>query len=333
MTTRERTMSKFVFNPDLPFLRKDFPGNPTEQGRFVNEDKIFGAGFDKVLRWLFSKNPQRAEKKKDAFHLDVKSDQSIFTPGPDAFVWLGHAAFLFRINNKLILTDPCLYSLPGVPRQFPSPFAPQELKNLDYILLTHSHRDHFDTKSMRQILEVNPDVTIYCPMNMAPLVRKVGGRNITEAGWYQEFPADETGIRFAFLPSKHWNRRFVNDTNRELWGAFWIGTETQSIYFAGDTAYHSHFTDAKNVLPKIKHAFMPIGAYKPEFMMKHSHTSPIEAIQGFNDLDADFFIPMHYGTFDLSDEPLSEPMELVKKNLEVEKQVAAQVIPGQIYLL
>ncbi len=326
-------MEQLAFNINLDFIKEGYQGNVLEKGRFVNEDKDFGAGFSKVLQWMFSKNPHRAQKKKSTFRLEVAPDKSIFENGPDAFTWLGHAAFLFRINNKLILTDPCLYDLPGIKRQFASPFRTSELRELDYILLSHSHRDHFDSRSMRELVKINPNVKIYCPLKMEPLVKRIGGKRITEAGWYQEFPADESGIRFAFLPSKHWNRRYAHDTNRELWGAFWIGTNTKSIYFAGDTAYHSHFTDAKEILPPLKHAFMPIGAYKPNFMMKSSHTSPDEAIRAFRDLGAEKFIPMHYGTYDLSDEPLEEPMQIVKAQLETDKQMAEQIIPGAVYPL
>jgi L-ascorbate metabolism protein UlaG (beta-lactamase superfamily) len=321
----------YLFNPELKFLREGYQGNVLQKGRFVNEDKDFGAGFSKVLQWMFSKNPHREEKKNSTYRIVPEPDRSIFGKGDDAFVWLGHAAFLFRINNKLILTDPCLYDLPGIKRQFASPFRTSELKNIDYILLSHSHRDHFDTRSMREIVRANPDVQIFCPLKMEPLVKRIGGRRITEAGWYQEFPGDKTGIRFAFLPAKHWNRRYVHDTNRELWGAFWIGTTQQSIYFAGDTAYHSHFADAQKILPPLKHAFLPIGAYKPNFMMKSSHTSPQEALQGFKDLQAQVFVPMHYGTYDLSDEPLSEPMEILNASPEADKLIAPSVIPGRIY--
>lgn len=326
-------MEQRAYNPELSFIKKGYEGNVLVKGRFVNEDKDFGAGFSKVLQWMFSKNPHRAEKKKSTYHLTPEPDYRIFEKGEDAFVWLGHASFLFRINNKLILTDPCLYDLPGIRRQFASPFRTSELKSIDYLLLSHSHRDHFDTKSMREILKVNPDVQIFCPLKMHPLVKRVGGRKITEAGWYQEFPADETGIRFAFLPSKHWNRRFVHDTNRELWGAFWIGTEKHSIYFAGDTAYHSHFTDAKEILPPLTHAFLPIGAYKPDFMMKSSHTSPGEAVRAFHDLDAKKFIPMHYATYDLSDEPLQEPMEILNASLDRTSLYAPAIVPGALYSL
>lgn len=326
-------MEKRLHNPKLKFIKEGYEGNILENGRFVNEDKDFGAGFSKVLQWMFSKNPHRAEKKKNTYRLTPAPDASIFKDGADAFVWLGHASFLFRIHNKRILTDPCLYDLPGIKRQFASPFRTGELKGIDYILLSHSHRDHFDTRSMREIVKQNPNVKILCPLKMTAMIRRVGGKHITEAGWYQEFSGDDSGIRFAFLPAKHWNRRFVHDTNRELWGAFWIGTKQHSIYFAGDTAYHSHFADAKKILPPLTHAFLPIGAYKPNFMMKSSHTSPQEAIQAFHDLGAKKFIPMHYGTYDLSDEPLSEPMEILNAALSAELLYAPSFTPGAVYTL
>lgn len=326
-------MEKFAFNPDLPFIRNGYSGNVTIRNRFVNEDRRFDLTYRKLLRWIFTKNPQREEKKRDTFRLIPQPDHAIFSDGTDAFSWLGHAAFLYRINHKRILTDPCLYSLPRLKRQFPSPFSSGELKSIDYILLTHAHRDHFDTRSMREILQVNPDVQIYCSLNMKPLVRAVGGKNIVEAGWYQEFPSDETGIRFAFLPAKHWNRRYLHDTNRQLWGAFWIGTEKQSLYFAGDTAYHSHFRDAREILPQIRHAFLPIGAYKPDFIMKHSHTSPEEAVKAFHDLGAQYFVPMHYATYDLSNEPLSEPIRIVNELMQPDQMPADQLIPGEVYPL
>lgn len=326
-------MERYEFNPDLKFIRDDYPGNLVIDGKFVNEDLRFDLSYDKMFRWMFSRNPQREEKLLDKIRLSPQPDRSIFSDGPDAFVWLGHAAFLFRINNKRILTDPCLYDLPRLKRQFPSPFTAHELKPIDYILLSHSHRDHFDVRSMRNIIAENPEAKIYCSLNMTPLVKGVGGKNITEAGWYQEFPADETGIRFVFLPAKHWNRRYLHDTNRELWGAFWIGSDQQSIYFSGDTAYYSHFSDAKKFLPKINHALLPIGAYKPDYIMKHSHTSPLEAIRAFEDLDAEYFIPMHYGTYDLSDEPMSEPMKMIQHNLAARHQLAPQLIPGAVYAL
>lgn len=58
---------------------------------------------------------------------------------------------------------------------------------------------------------------------------------------------------------------------------------------------------------------MPIGAYEPRWFMKSSHINPSEAIQASNDLNAKLIIPMHFGTFDLSDESLGDPIKTFKK--------------------
>ncbi|HET6993066.1 MAG TPA: MBL fold metallo-hydrolase, partial [Bacteroidia bacterium] len=155
--------NQFAYNPDLPFVKEGFKGNKLIKGRFVNEDEKPPVGFSKVFRWLFSTNPQREEKKADKFRLRLKPNPSIFTAAEDAFSWFGHASFLFRLNGKSLLTDPCLHSLPGSKRLAPSPFEFSAIRNLDYILFTHTHRDHFDQRSVRALLEINPDVHFLVP--------------------------------------------------------------------------------------------------------------------------------------------------------------------------
>ncbi|TND10466.1 MAG: Zn-dependent hydrolase [Bacteroidetes bacterium] len=303
---------QFLHNPDLPFIKENNAGNKLVNNRFVNQEGMIPVGFSQVLRWAFSKNPQRAEKKSDTFRLPVKKDERIFAQHDDAFCWLGHAAFLFRLGGKLLLTDPILFSSTGLKRLSPLPFDVSLLKNIDYILFTHTHRDHFDEKSVRLLLQQNPDVQFLVPLRMSPLLEKLGAKNITEAGWYQHHN-HVAGIDIVFLPAHHWNRRWMYDTNRELWGSFHLQTKSSSVYFAGDTAYAGHFKELAQLFPATKHALLPIGAYKPEWMMQRAHTSPHEAVQAFNELGAQVFIPMHYGTFDLSDEPIGEPLRTVRE--------------------
>lgn len=304
----------FLFNPDLPFVRRDYPGNKLVNGRFVNEDGIGPVGFGKVFKWMFSANPQRAEKKADPFRLPLRPDETIFSSEEDAFSWLGHASFLFRLRGKLLLTDPCLNDLPGTKRLVAPPFAFEKFRSVDYVLFTHTHRDHFDLKSVKQLLAVNPDVHFLVPLKMQPLLKALGAKYITEAGWYQQYDKPLAhGIEIVFLPAKHWNRRFLHDTNRELWGSFLLRTEEQTIYFAGDTAAADHFSSIAELFPAINHAFMPVGAYKPNYMMKDAHISPEEAIDAFHALNAKTFVPMHFGTYDLADEPPGEPLRLLEQ--------------------
>lgn len=302
-------------NPDLPFVRPDVQGNLMRNGRFVGLENETPVGFRTVMKWLFNANPQRAEKKRDTFRLERRPDARIFEAGPDAFNWLGHSSFLLRLNGKLLLTDPCLLHAPGLKRLVESPFHPKDIRNVAAVLLSHAHRDHLDENSMRHVVRANPDAVYYVPLNTAPLLHKLGARNIVEAAWHQQFPSiGNAGPDVIFLPAKHWNRRWMTDTNRTLWGSFLIRTNNRTLYFAGDTAYANHFREIGSLFPNISHAFLPIGAYKPHYMMNGAHTSPDESLQGFHELGAHTFIPMHYGTYDLSDEPLSEPIRTMQEH-------------------
>lgn len=300
-------------NPELPFILADVRGNRMLNNRFTGLENEMPVGFKTVMKWMFTANPQRAEKKRDTFRLPLRPDRRIFEEKTDAFNWLGHSAFLLRTGGKLLLTDPCLLSSTGLKRLVPSPFSLSEITGVDVVLLSHAHRDHLDEKSMKQIIAANPDAHYYVPLKTAPLLRKLGAQKITEAGWYQQYPTIGThGPDVIFLPAKHWNRRWLTDTNRTLWGSFIIRSENRTIYFAGDTAMSSHFREIGQLFPSISHAFMPVGAYKPHYMMNGAHIGPDEALEGFHQLGAAHFIPMHYGTYDLSDEPISEPLNIMK---------------------
>jgi L-ascorbate metabolism protein UlaG (beta-lactamase superfamily) len=143
-------------------------------------------------------------------------------------------------------------------------------------------------------------------------------RNIKrqEAGWYQEYRLTDS-IRIVFLPAKHYGRRGLNDTNKTLWGTFLIIANDTKIFFGGDTAYDEQmFKDVRNLFGDIDICLLPIGAYSPQWVFSDEHINPEEAVQIFKDLGGRHLIPMHYGTFDLSYEPISEPLtRLLKSDL------------------
>jgi L-ascorbate metabolism protein UlaG (beta-lactamase superfamily) len=103
----------------------------------------------------------------------------------------------------------------------------------------------------------------------------------------------------------------LTDTNKRLWGGFMIESAAKTLYFAGDSGYGPHFKEIALAFPKIDIAMMGIGAFKPEWFMGSSHTSPAGAYQAFKDVAAKTLLPMHYGTFDLADEPIGEPHRLI----------------------
>ena len=86
---------------------------------------------------------------------------------------------------------------------------------------------------------------------------------------------------------------------------------------------------------EIDEAFLPIGACKPEWIMKHNHINPPQALRAALDLGAQTLIPIHYGTFDLSDEPLNEPLEWFKECAAQDtSHLTTQILKiGEVYRL
>ncbi|WP_238531649.1 MBL fold metallo-hydrolase [Nitritalea halalkaliphila] len=134
---------------------------------------------------------------------------------------------------------------------------------------------------------------------------------MTEAGWFQRYPLQKKGLEITYLPARHWSRRGLLDENKTLWGGFYIKSKTKSIFFMGDSGYDAHFKLIADALGAPDYAIMGVGAYKPEWFMAQAHISPLDAIKAFNEMGAKTFIPMHYGTFDLSDEPSLEPWDVL----------------------
>jgi L-ascorbate metabolism protein UlaG (beta-lactamase superfamily) len=228
-------------------------------------------------------------------------------------VWLGHASFFIRLAGISMLIDPVLFNVSLIKRQSALPVAVDELRNIDYMLISHDHRDHCDEKSLEILARNNPDAIYLTGLRLETLIQTfTHSTKIQSAGWYQQYKTDDD-IKICYVPSRHWGRRFLNDTNRRLWGGYVIQGAGKTIYFSGDSGYGSHFEDIGKIFPEIDYCIIGVGAYKPEFFMGQSHVSPTNAVKAFHDMHAKVMIPMHYGTFDLSDEPMGDPLRVLHK--------------------
>ncbi len=319
----------FLKNDNLPVVLPGWPGNRLRGRQFVNADgTVFESKIGTLLAWQLQRNPQREEKKTDQWAPTVQplAPELLAGTAPaaqDALVWLGHATWLVQWGGKRLLTDPVFFNVSVVKRRHPLPFPdPALLQNLDAVFLSHGHRDHLDDKSVKIVLAANPQAVWLCPLRMAPLLLACGvpAAQIQEAGWWQPFDAlgPACPLTLTYLPAQHWHRRGLADMNRVLWGSLLVQhkASARTLWFAGDTAWGPHFQQIVDHFGPLDYALLPIGAYKPGFMMRAAHISPQEAIKAFNILRAETFLPMHHGTFDLSDEPASEPLRLVQQMAE-----------------
>ena len=305
-------MALFKHNPDLKFIKEGISGNIMVNGLYSYDGKDDRIPMMNLLKWVSRPNPQRSQKRKDSYTPEVSYNIDFLNTETDSITWLGHSTFFIKVGSKKLITDPVLYDLSiFLKKKTALPCSVDNLKDIDYILISHGHRDHLDERSIKTILKYSPDVEVLCPLGFTSMMRSWGVQNIQEASWWQMYKTAE--LEIVFLPAKHWNRRGLFDFNKTLWGSFAIKRKNEWLYFAGDSGFGEHYSDISSSISNFSHCMMPIGAYKPDFVMKEAHMSPSEAIDAFHIIQGKEFIPMHYGTFDLSDEPASEPIEICNK--------------------
>lgn len=236
--------------------------------------------------------------------------------------WIGHSTFLIQINKKNILTDP-IFGAPSIffPRILPPGIDPHKLPRIDYVLISHNHLDHMDSKSLLFLHELNPNINILVPEGDQHWFKKRNFKNVFGSAWWKKHVFDN--LTFTFLPAFHWSQRGVFDRNKSLWGSWMIQAPDLSIYFAGDTAYSHHFKAIAKEFKQIDIAIMPVGPCEPRKYMFDTHVNAEEAGEAFLDLNAQQFIPMHWGTFhfgvDCFETPIKRIQRWWKKNRSILK--------------
>lgn len=300
------------------------------KNRFVNRQRQTRHGIGSVMKWRFSPNPQRKEKRREKWNPPVNFLHSLEDIRGDSLVWLGHNSFFMQLGGKRIMFDPVFGNIPFVRRKSRFPADPVVFKGMDYLLLSHDHFDHLDKPSIACLYRHNPRMKVFCGLGTGTLVgRWFPGLEVVEAGWYQQL--EEEGLRMTFLPAQHWSKRSWNDGRRRLWGAFMLQTGGLSVYYSGDTGYAGHFAEIPGLFGAPDYALIGIGAYKPRWFMQPNHISPSDALKASAEMKAGVTIPMHYGTFDLSDEPLSDPPEVFaaearRRNIRIAVPALGEVV-------
>jgi L-ascorbate metabolism protein UlaG (beta-lactamase superfamily) len=230
--------------------------------------------------------------------------------GPDRLTWIGHASFLLTLGADSVLIDPVFSERIGwvYPRHGKPGLLPHDLPTLRAILLTHNHYDHLDEPSLKALPR---SVPVFVPVGLGSVLRRWGFERVTELQWWE----DESlgALRLTLVPARHWSRRTPWDTNRSLWGGFVVEGRGRAIYHAGDTAAFETFQEIGRRFPDLTAALLPIGAYEPGWFMENNHMTPEQAGEAFRQLGARLLVPMHWGAFQLTDEPLCEPAERLRQ--------------------
>ena len=316
-------------NPDFD-ARKT---HHTERG-FRNLYPYEQPGFLNLLRWQWERRDPPPPVQGYASLEVLRPDVAMLAANRTAttVTWIGHATLLVQVGGFNILTDPQFseraspVSFAGPQRKVRLPLTLAELPRIDVVMISHNHYDHLDRDTVQALnAQAGGPPQFLVPLGVNHWMLDQGIARVKGMDWWERFDVGN-GVAIHFVPAHHWSARGLTDRFATLWGGYVVeragsadntgtagnagsgGTAPFRFYFAGDTGYSPLFAnELRQRFAPIDLAALPIGAYEPRWFMRNQHINPAEAAQIMRDLEVRQAIGMHWGTFELTDEPLDQP--------------------------
>ena len=283
-------------------------------------------GFQNIdpAAWMPRSNGEFLRWQRERLGLTIAPPQTDLSPiVPDlgfiaknhtelAITWVGHATALIQIGGINVLTDP-QFSERASPVQWVGPKRWQppgvllrELPHIDIVVVSHNHYDHLDADSVKALnAQAGGPPLFVVPLGVERWLAAEGITNAKSLDWWDAI--ELRGARVHLVPVQHWSGRGFGDRMQALWGGYVIEGGGKRAFFAGDTGYSAeHFKQIGERAGPIDLALIPIGGYEPRWFMGKQHVNPDEAVQIHLDLKARRSIGIHWGTFQLTDEPLDQ---------------------------
>lgn len=247
--------------------------------------------------------------------MEPAADQAVGHPNPVAWpddalsvANLGHATLLMNYLGVRVISDPSLFDRVGLafdsiftigPRRVTAPpLAPAQLQNLDVILITHAHMDHLDIPSLKTLPKT---ATVIVCDKCSALIRPLGFTDVRELKWGES--TEVKGLTVRAMAANHWGKRWPPLGADYGFNSYVLEKNGVRMLLACDSAYTDVFAALANDPPKV--AVFSIGAYDPWI---RNHANPEQVWAMFLQTGAEYLLPIHWGTFKLSKEPMDEPL-------------------------
>ena len=268
-----------------------------------------------LLRWQFGSDPRSrwpASWPLASFDLPPPRVEG------DALrlAYVGHASWLMQTRGLNILFDPVWsdrfspFTFIGPKRVNPPGIAFESLPKIDLVLVSHGHYDHLDLATLSRLAAAH-DPRVIAPLGQDTIMKAHDPAIRVEAHDWGDRVEIGNGMAVHLAPSRHWTARGLFDRNKALWAAFIVETPAGHVYHIGDTGYGDghHFREAGRRFGGFRLAILPIGAYEPRWFMSDQHMNPDEAVQVMLDCGAARALAHHWGTVQLTNEPIEAPRE------------------------
>jgi N-acyl-phosphatidylethanolamine-hydrolysing phospholipase D len=287
-----------------------------------------------VLKWMAQRvtSGRIFERERASFQIATPSfDRPRAARDTLTATWVGHSTVLVQLGTVTVLTDPIWSRRASpVPLLGPSrhvraavPFA--ELPPIDVTLVSHNHYDHLDARTVRRLRRRLPDMPWAAPLGLASWLRARGVRRAWELDWWDTLHVG--GAQVTPVPARHFSARGLDDRFATLWCGWVIEADGWRVLFCGDSGMHDDWAEIGARLGPFDLMMIPIGAYEPRWFMAPVHMNPEEAVATYEAVIAGgappagnvpptrhppVMLPIHWGTFKLTDEPLDQPPARVR---------------------
>jgi L-ascorbate metabolism protein UlaG (beta-lactamase superfamily) len=298
------------------------PTSPHFDGKnFFNPGGRKPSGFRDFMRWQFQETRSSWPSSWPSPHAPAKPEKRV--EGDRLVVTMvGHATLLIQTAGLNILTDP-VWAQRASPVGFAGPrrvnapgIAFEDLPPIDLILLSHNHYDHLDLTTLSRLRAVHSPQVITPLGNDAIVHSHVPTMRVAAHDWGEQLLFRSIPI---FLePVHHWSARGVGDRSMALWAGFVIAAPGGNIYVVGDTGFHNgiNYRAAAEKHKGFRLSILPIGAYEPRWFMEAQHQNPEEAVEGMLLANSGYAAGHHWGTFQLTNEPIDEPRDKLHAALD-----------------
>ena len=271
--------------------------------QMAEDAKILNVLKDNII--AKNRKPQQKILSVKTNLFDLNSDENVL-------VWFGHSSYFIQLNGKRILVDPVFSG-------FASPFSfsikafkgadlykPEDIPEIDYLVITHDHWDHLDYKTIKKLQPKIGEIVTGLGVGEHFEYWGFEKEKIKELDWFEKFDF-QNGFVFHALPARHFSGRGFSP-KKTLWLSFLLETPSQKIFIGGDGGYDSHFAEIGEKFGEIDLAILENGQYNQAW--KYIHMMPEQVLQASTDLKAKRLLPVHHSKFALSihswDEPLNK---------------------------
>lgn len=239
----------------------------------------------------------------------IKTDLHRLGREEEVLVWFGHSSYFIQTGGKRILVDPVFHiaspvSFVNKPFKGTDIYKPEDMPDIDYLVITHDHWDHLDYQTVKKLKDRTAKVI--CPLGVGEHFEYWGfGKDrIVELDWNEDAVLDN-GFFIYCLPTRHFSGRGLT-ANQSLWASFLLEAPSYKIYIGGDGGYDTHYADIGKRFPDIDLAIMENGQYNEEW--RFIHMMPQYMAQAARELKAKKILTVHHSKYALARHRWDEPL-------------------------